>query len=168
MLLFQLRFPAGTPVAGTALRLMGDDAAIIPVPMDADGRFALPDIPPGRWQLVHNRGRLAVTVRALVFFTGASEANRPLGDLRLQCRVGWELRKSGLWFVARTGFDALGGCGSSRMAFYFLAPRPIAAASLAHRGAAMPLVLRDDRGEYRAPLGDRAFANTDQVTVSFQ
>ena len=165
-LTFQLRPAGGLAVEGMTLVLHGGERAI-PVPIDRQGRFALPDLPRGKWELVHNRGKARVAVRALVLSPGATVSDRPLGDLRLQCRVSWELLKPTFSILARAGFGALGGCSSSRFAFYFNAQRPIAGAIVTHGSRLLELPLSADGASYRGPLGDRTLPNTARVQVRY-
>ncbi len=149
-LYFQLRPAPGVALAGMTLFLRGGDRQAA-VAIDAEGRFVLPDVPLGKWELVHNRGAGRIAVRALVISAGATEADRPLGDLRLQCRAGWELAKVDYSLIVRAGFSAAGGCSSSKFAFYFRTPRPIAVAVLEDRAGKQDLPLRADRSAYQAP-----------------
>ena len=165
-LTFQLRRTGGLAIEGMTLTLREGERAI-PVPIDEQGRFALPDPSRGTWELVHNRGKARVAVRALVLSPGATVSDRPLGDLRLQCRVSWELLKPTFSIFARTGFGALGGCSSSRFAFYFNAPRPIAAATVRIGPESLALPLGADRASFRAPLSDRALPNAARVQVRY-
>lgn len=161
---FQLRPAPGVALAGMTLVLRAG-AQRIAVPIGADGGFVLPDLPAGKWELVHNRGRGRIAVRALVISAGMTEADRRLGDLRLQCRAGWELAKAGHSIVARSGFAMMGGCASRKFAFYFHAARPIAAAALVAGGETRALPVRPDRLAYRAPLGDKGLPNDAMVHV---
>jgi hypothetical protein len=163
-LLFQLRPAAGVALDGLTLTLEGAGRST-PIAIDAGGRFALPELPAGDWRLLHNRGKGRIAVRALVFSPGASEADRPLGDLRLQCRVGWELKRSEYSFVKRSAFGVAGGCDSTRIAFFFVAPAPLEAATVAAAGGPRDLPVRADRSAYRAPLGDKALANAARVQL---
>lgn len=161
-LLFQIRPAPPVALAGMTLRLRaGDD--VLPVAIDDQGRFSLPDLPPGKWDLIHNRGTARIAVRALVLSAGATERDRPLGDLRLQCRVGWELKKSGYSLIARTGFDAIGGCASAQIAFFFETLHSISAASVSEAGHSRSLTLRDDHKAYLAPLSDHGLSNDARI-----
>lgn len=100
----------------------------IPVALDEQGRFTLPALPAGEWELVHDRGRTPMNVRVMVYSPGTTETDRRLGDLRLQCRAGREVIKAGQSFMTRTAFGALGGCGSTKIAFYTTPSRPAASA----------------------------------------
>jgi hypothetical protein len=163
-LLFRLRAVDGTPVTGLTLTLR-DGGRSLAVPVDADGRFALPDLPPGQWTLVHNRSAGRLAVRPLVLSAGASEADRPLGDFRLQCRVGWELRKSDFSAFARAAFGALGGCASRRIGFYFPTPRPVARATLVNGAEVRSLSVRKDRRSVRVPLNERDLPGSARVLI---
>lgn len=165
-LYFQLRPAPGVALAGMTLFLRSGDRQVT-VPIDAEGRFALPDVRQGKRELVHNRGAGRIAVRALVISAGATEADRPLGDLRLQCRAGWELAKANYSFVARGGFSAMGGCSSSKFAFYFHTPRPIAVAVLGGEAGKQNLPVRANRSAYRAPLGDKAKPNGTMVHIRY-
>lgn len=165
-LYFQLRPAPGVALAGMTLFLRSGDRQVA-VPIDAEGRFVLPDVPSGNWELVHNRGAGLIAVRALVISAGATEADRPLGELRLQCRAGWELAQANYSFVARAGFSAVGGCSSSKFAFYFSTPRPIAVALLEDQAGKQDLPVRADRSAYRAPLGEKAKPNGTMVHVRY-
>lgn len=165
-LYFQLRPAPGVALAGMTLFMRSGDRQL-PVPIDAEGRFVLPDVSSGKWELVHNRGAGRIAVRALVISAGATEVDRPLGDLRLQCRAGWELAKANYSFVARGGFSAMGGCSSSKFAFYFHTPRPIAVAVLGDEADKQNMPVRADRSAYRAPLGDKAKPNGTMIHIRY-
>lgn len=165
-LFFQLRPSAETALEGMRLVLRAGDREM-PVPIDADDRFVLPDLPAGHWEMLHNRGAGRIAVRALVISAGETEADRPLGDLRLQCRVGWELVKANRSIIARSGFSAMGGCSSSKFAFYFHAPRPILSARVEVGSALWDMPVQSDRLAFRAPLGDKALQNSAKVHIRY-
>lgn len=165
-LYFQLRPGAGVALAGMTLALVNGDLRLS-VLIDDQGRFTLPDLPPGHWELVHNRGAGRIAVRALVISAGATETDRPLGDLRLQCRAGWELAKAKYSFIARGGFSAMGGCSSTKFAFFFHTPQSIHSATLSASAKTEELPVMADRSAYRAPLGDKALPNTAIIHVRY-
>lgn len=166
VLKFQLRPASGLPANGMKLILRGDDDRSLEVAIDHDGRFALPNLPPGRWELVHNVGKQPVSVRPLVLSPGSTEFDRPLGDLRLQCRVSWEIRKKGYSFISRAGFGALGGCSSTRFAFVTTTPRPITAARAVTGGRVINLTIAATRTGYQAPLGDKDLPNSTRIQAT--
>lgn len=165
-LYYQIRPASGVPLAGIALTLRRGDQRVA-VPIDAEGRFTIPHLPQGGWTLLHNRGAGRIAVRALVISIGATESDRPLGDLRLQCRVGWELKKADYSLIARSGFGAMGGCSSSRFAFYFHVTRTIRTVSLNDGAKVRELPVTSTRSGYRAPLGDRSIPNTAMIHVRY-
>lgn len=164
---FQLRAGPDVALDGMTLELRRGDTRIA-VPVDGDRRFTLPALPGGKWELVHNRGKARIAVRALVISAGAREEERPLGDLRLQCRAGWELAKADFGFLARAGFGALGGCSSTRFAFFFRTTRPIDSATLSDGARTETLKLQGDRKAFRAPLGAKEWPNSAVVRVGYQ
>jgi len=166
-LFFRLRAAPDVELNGMTLTLRNGDAEIA-VPIDSEQRFSLPELPAGRCELVHNRGAARIAVRALVLSAGASEDERPLGDLRLQCRAGWELAKGDYPFIARAGFGAVGGCSRTRIAFFFRTPQSIATATLSAGDRIEELPLRPDRSAFRAPLGTRDWPNDAVIRVSYR
>lgn len=166
VLKFQLRPESGYPVKGMKLALRTDDDRSVTVDIDEDGRFALPDQISDRWELVHNLGKRAVSVRPLVLSPGSTEFDRPLGDLRLQCRVSWEIRKKAYSFISRAGFGALGGCSSTRFAFVTTTPRPITAARAMTVGHVLDLPIAANRAGYQAPLGDKRLPNSTRIRAT--
>lgn len=165
-LYFQFRASSDASLEGMRLELRSN-LGRVPVPIDAAGRFVLPDLPAGDWELVHDRSKARIAVRALVISAGATETDRPLGDLRLQCRAGWELAKADRSFIARNGFNAMGGCSSSKFAFWFRTPRTIGSVVLDSGAQSRDLPLRPDRSGFRAPLGERSIPNAAMVHVRY-
>lgn len=164
---FRLRPAAGVALDGLTLTLVNRDQRI-PVPVDGEGRFALTNVPPGKWELVHNRGAGRIAVRVSVLSSGATELERPLGDLRLQCRVQWELAKANYSFVARAGFNALGGCSSPNIAIFFSTPGTIRTATVSAGSRTEELPLNESRSAYRPPLGKTDWAHDAIVRVSME
>lgn len=166
VLKFQLRPASRLLVKETRLVLRGEDDRSLEVAIDEDGRFTLPDLPSGRWELVHNLGKQPISVRPLVLSPGSTEFDRPLGDLRLQCRVSWQVRKNGYSFFSRAGFGALGGCSSTRFAFVTTTPRPITAAHALTGGRTLALTVTANRVGYQAPLGDKSLPNGTRILAT--
>lgn len=162
---FELRPKDGLKLEGTTLTLRSG-ATQLPVALDARGRFSLPDLPAGKWELVHNRGKGRIAVRPLVFSPGATEEDRPLGDLRLQCRAAWEIIKGEVSFVARSLFATAGGCSSSRIQFMFGTLRPIESATVTTAGRTTPLKLHPDHKRFAAPLADKNLPNSARIHIT--
>lgn len=107
-------------------------------------------------------------VKLWILSPDSSEADRKLGDLRLYCRVGWALLKDRFNFIQRAGFEAIGGCDSSRIGLYTSASRPLASAAIvAPDGASRPLdILKGTR--YRIPVADKTLPDTARVKLTYR
>lgn len=140
-----------------------DGATTIPVALDRNGRFQLPALPPGDWMLRANRRGSSLAFRALVRTPGFDGDRRRLGDIRLHCRVNWAVQSDRYSFVQRAGFGMIGGCDSTRIAFFFRERRSIAAAAL--RGKALPI--GKDGHSFYAPIGMKALGNDEIIELSF-
>ena len=157
---------SGVPTEGLALTLRDGDA-VIALPIDAAGRVVLPDLATRDWTLVANRTRGTLQLRPLVMSTGTTMEDRRLGDLRLECAVKWAVAPD-VPFPVRAMFNAAGGCRSSRIAFYFKSPQPVAAASVtAADGTVTALPVRPGGTSYRPPLSDRTLSDDMRVAIRF-
>lgn len=136
----------------------------IPVPLDPNGRFRLPALPPGDWTLRANRKGSSVAFRALVRTPGYDADKRRLGDMRLHCRVNWAVQSDRFSFVQRAGFGMIGGCDTTRIAFFFRERRTIAGASL--QGKALPI--GKEGHSVFAPIGVKALGNDEIIHLAFQ
>lgn len=156
---------AGRNLENVALTLRSKTRSV-PVVLDAANRFALPDLAGEDWELLANRRSDSLVITPLVMSPGTDEADRLLGDLRLQCDVMWAAMD--VPFVLRAGFDAAGGCRSSRIGFYFNSRRAIADATVSDGGVVKPVsVMKTDRRSYRAPVSDKTMPNSARVRFNF-
>ncbi len=115
-----------------------------PLPIGADGRILFPDVAGDDWRLVSNRPAVPLRLSPWVLSPGMTATDIRLGDLQVQCRVGWAMQKQSVSIVAAGMFDAIGGCASSRMSIYQDFAKPIAAAAIQEGGKRAPLsVWRD-------------------------
>ncbi|QAY77315.1 hypothetical protein [Sphingosinicella sp. BN140058] len=165
-LLFQVKATGAKPLAGITLSLRRG-ADVIPLPLDPAGRFVLPDLSADDWTLVANRARAGLEVRPLVLSPGTAEGDRLLGDMRLQCLVGWAIEAQHVSIVARAAFNAAGGCFGSKFAIYGYSDRPIAAATVTSGQNVRPVQVLRDRHLYRAPLHDASLPNLARVRFRF-
>lgn len=139
-------------------------ATTIPVALDRNGRFQLPPLPAGDWTLRANRRGSSLAFRALVRTPGFDDDRRRLGDMRLHCRVNWAVQSDRFSFVQRAGFGMIGGCDTSRIAFFFRERRSIAAAAL--RGK--PLPIGKEGHSFYAPIGMKALGNDEIIGLTFR
>lgn len=163
-LVFEVYPKNGRSLDGLVLTLIRDGETR-PVPVDALHRFVLPPLDSADWTLTANRRGGEMALRAWVFSPGAREADRPLGDFRLQCRVSWALQKDRFSFVQRGAFAALGGCGSSRFRVFTSATRPVAAAHI--DGVRQALELLPGGAGYHVPLADETLPDTARLRLDY-
>ncbi|WP_422018405.1 hypothetical protein [Roseateles sp.] len=158
-----------------------------PVRLDAQDRFAIDpawrDLPPA----TEVRSRLAdgrVTWRPDIRTPGVPEGERRLGDLRLQCRVGFDSGVArGLTGLALLVSFAVDECADPEWSPSNFADRPVFAVTLVHGERWLTLSegflhgLRDGSGSaydwgyslrermFRVPLGDASWPDDTRVVI---
>lgn len=168
-LFFQvLRGPGGRSLDGLTLTFRSKKGSV-PVLLDANRRFTLPE-PPGKgWKLVGNRRSGSFGVMPLVMSPGTADDDRLLGDLRLECQVLWEMGKPDLSIFMRATASVLGGfCKGSVLPFFVWSDRLIGSASVSSRGLARSIYITEDRHAYRPPLHDKTLSHTSRVRVRYE
>jgi hypothetical protein len=151
-----LRRRRGAANAADPVHLERDPAGYYRVPIDL--------VADGDWELRANRARSALQLRPLILSPASRIADRRFGDLRLQCRVAIAFARLGL--PARMAVGALGPCGSSRVALYMRADRPVASVSIT--GYSGTIALREDAMAIRVPLADAAITNEDRLRITYR
>ncbi|HZF43883.1 MAG TPA: hypothetical protein VEZ48_10790 [Sphingomonadaceae bacterium] len=139
-----------------------------PVPADSAGRFVLPADPPDDLQITGpcHDGTLAIS--PLVMSPGTDAADRRLGDLRLQCAVGWAMAKQALAETTGVFMRVLGECAGTRNALANSSARPIAEAVVTHGSVTRPLPVREGGFGYSVPLGDKRLPDAARVRFRFR
>lgn len=141
---------------------------VVPVVLDANRRFTLPALPGKGWKLVANR-RGGFGILPLVMSPGTNDADRLLGDLRLQCEVGWAMAKPDLPIMMRAFAGAMGGvCKGSLVPFMIWSDRAIATASVSSGARTRPVDVTTDRHAYRPPLHDKTLPNSARVRFRYE
>ncbi|MDM4766700.1 hypothetical protein [Pelomonas sp. SE-A7] len=166
----------------------------VPVPLDEEDNFVIdptwnryPDATELKSKLLDGR----VTWRADIRTPGWPDHERRLGDLRLQCRVGFEsgvARGGDRGFfatLAKAVFSSKDGCENSYSSSSSFADRPIFSVTLVDGPRRMTLSnvmlhgLRDVTGEqydwgfllrermFRLPMGDMSWSNETRVVMEF-
>ena len=156
----------GQSLSGLRLALRSSGSTI-PIALDDNQRFVLPDLGTGKWDLVANRGRNGLSIRPIVLSPGTDAGDRRLGDLRLQCSVLWSIEKHHASLPMRAIFGAAGGCRSTKLALYTKTDRPIAEAFVLMDGKRTPVPVLSDRRTYRAPLGEKSLRDEARVRFTF-
>lgn len=143
-------------------------ASVIPVALDASSRFVLPELAGKGWELVANRGSGAIKIQPLILSPGSTEADRALGDMRLQCEVTWAaFVKPGLPFLLRGVAAAVNACHRSDFALMQSVDRKIAAASIVAGTSVTPIKLGTTGMSYRYPGHDKALPNWARVRFRY-
>lgn len=149
-----LRFRAGARAARVAA--------------DAQGRFVLPASLPDDWQVTGPCHDGVLAISPLVMSPGTNEADRRLGDLRLQCDVGWEIAKQAIAAAAGAFTRVTGECKSSLGAIHAAGARPIDAAAVIAGAATRPVRVSADGLRYSVPLGDKRLPDAARVRFRFR
>lgn len=157
-----LRFRAKdrTPT-GEALRIWierGDFVETILV--GADGLLILPKTAfSGGARLLANRSQDGLSLFPEILSPSTSLHVRRLGDLRLQCRVGWALQLDEIPLYVRTSFTMAGGmCNSGKIAYLPYVGFRVSSAELRGSTDSQPVPVTKG-GAYRPPIHERSLNN---------
>ncbi len=127
---FEVSARGGDPsLTGVQLALT-DGRARLPLAMGTDHRIRIPDVAGEGWRLVHAGRPAPIRIRPWVVSPRTDPGNLRLGDLQVQCRVGWAIARQSASFMVAGMFDMIGGCASAKIALYQELGRPIASAML--------------------------------------
>lgn len=153
---------------GTITLTITGPGTSIAVPVAHDGGFTLPrddKAAADNADLVLNRKKDVLRWRADIHTPGVPDNARRLGDLRLECEIGWAVTKDDTPFFLRGAVGLLGGpCHSPRAHPNYLPPHPALSATLVsgERQVALPLHM----GTFSPPYGDASW--NDDTLVVFQ
>lgn len=153
------------------LRISGDatDVALL---VGLDGTFVLPRIASAAAEnaaLVSNMPKGLLRWRGDVHSPDVPANTRRIGDLRLECEVGWAVNREDMSFVARNSLSALGGlCHSKMIGLRSPAPRPLASVTLV--SGQRKLALQIEPGTKRIffpPLADTSWDDDSLIVFEF-
>lgn len=142
----------------------------ISVPIDAGGRFALPelDYASRKFELQANRKAGSLGLDVAVFSPGTDATHRLLGDLRLQCRVWWSFARHKVPFFAKAVFGGVKGpCNARKVALFTDVPRPIVSAVVKTSVEVIPVKVVTSRRRYRAPIYDQKIPNSALIIIEY-
>jgi hypothetical protein len=157
-----LRFRATdrTPT-GETLRIwieLGD--FVEPILVGADGLLILPKsaFADGA-RLLANRSQDGLSLFPEILSPSTSLHTRRIGDLRLQCRVGWALELDQIPLYVRTSFAMAGGmCKSGKIAYHPYVGFRVSSAELRGITDSQPVPVTKG-GAYRPPIHERSLNN---------
>lgn len=166
-LLFQVASKGRRDLSGLKLFLQSKNASI-PVVLDEAARFVLPELAAGDWTLVANRGSGSLQINPLVLSPGTTEADRTLGDMRLQCEVTWAaFVKPELPLVVRGLVAPFNACRRSDFALYQSVTRPIASVSILSGDVLKPVKLGKGGTSFRYPGYDKTLPHSARVRFRY-
>jgi len=155
---------------GTITLTIAGPNTSIAVPVAHDGGFTLPRdaaAAADNADLVLNRKKDVLRWHADIHTPGVPDNARRLGDLRLECEVGWAASKDDTPFFLRGAVGLLGGpCHSPRAHPNYLPPRPVLSVTLVsgERQAALPLHM----GTFSPPYYDTSWNDDTLVVYQFK
>lgn len=115
------------------LSISGDNTHV-PLSVQADGSFVLPKLQSAaddNAEIVSNKTKGLLRWRGHILTPDLPPNTRRLGDMRLECEIGWAVNREDMSFFARTGVGLLGGlCHSTKIGLRYQAPQPLTAVTM--------------------------------------
>jgi hypothetical protein len=143
---------------GVTMRLASDETSIN-IPIDADGKFQLPDIAlkhEDEYDLILNKPKGQFYFKPYVKSANLSDDVKRLGDLRLECQVRWAVEKQdvSIVFSAHVNLFASGNpCTSRAVNVMYFAPSSISKVILNSSASTLEKKI-DSKGQYSLPIWD--------------
>lgn len=163
-----------TPIAfdKVTLRIAGENTAV-PLAVDTDGTFVLPRLTAAaddNAEIISNLRKGLLRWRSDIHSPNVPANARRLGDLRLECEIGWAINRQDMSFVARNSLSMMGGlCHAKMVGLRYQAPRPLAGVSLV--SGERKLALQIDPKSKRVfwpPLADKSWDNESLVVYEYE
>jgi hypothetical protein len=153
------------------LRLVRANGEVIELKPNSAGRFTLPtlDFKRGEWELRANKVAGAIRLRAITLSPDASETDRRLGDLRLNCRVMMAIVRHEMSLGEKAMLGLMGdACKSSRISLFVTTESAIATSYLAEGSRRAEVTLSPDRRSFRLPTYRKDFSNEARFRIALQ
>ena len=162
----------GTPVTAPApITIVGTNGHMDVVP-DSDGVFELPAAVPELGDDVELRiGMKRSDVRLVPFVDtgGGDAASRRLGDLRLECEMGWRLEYDDIPFALKAAMKLMGSpCRSKNFGMPVHVRRRLKSATVMRDGQPGALKLGRRAMEFYAPLHDDTLGNDALIALDYR
>lgn len=141
----------------------------VALPLDTEMRFSVPQdrILQSGWKLRSNQSR-SLTVSPIIMSPNSTKEDRRFGDMRLQCRVMWELMPEISGPVRIMG-DAVGVCTSSKVAMIHKADKPITALRVTEKGKPdIDLPIEADGQSFRVPFHNKKIGNEARFRLTYR
>lgn len=161
----------GASVEGVTLRIAGDNTSEN-VPVAADGTFVLPRIQAAiddKADLVTNKKKSVVRWRGDIHSPGVPANARRLGDLRMECEIGWAVNREDIPFLIRSGLSVAGGaCHIKSVQLRYQAPLNATGVTLVSGARRMPLpFIPKYKNVFSPPVADTSWDDESLIEYEF-
>ncbi len=163
---FEVSVAKGGSLEGVELALV-NGITRVPLTIGPDRRFIFPVLDGDDWRLVSTKPGVPLRIRPWVVSPGTTINDIRLGDLSVQCRVGWAIARQSTSFIVEGMFDVLGGCSSSRLGIYWDFARPIASATIEEGDKRAPIAILQGN-KLRLPTYLKDYTSEARVRIAFQ
>lgn len=162
----------GTPVTAPLPITIAGSNGHITIPQDGDGVFELPAVVPELGDDVELRigaKRGDVILVSLVETEGVDASSRRLGDLRLECEMGWRLEYDDIPFALKVAMKLMGSpCRSKNFGMPIHVRRRLKSATVLRDGQPVALKLGWRAMTFYAPLHDDALGNDTPIVLDYR
>lgn len=161
----------GDAIEGVTLRIVGDNTSEN-IPVEKDNTFVLPRIQAAiddKADLVSSKKKSTIRWRGDIHTPGVPANARRLGDLRMECEIGWAVNKEDLSFLVRNGLALVGGaCHVKSVQLRYQAPLNATSVTLVsgERRLALPF-LPKTKNVFAPPLADTSWDDESLVEYEF-
>lgn len=143
------------------------------LPVTADGVFTIPRIATAVEDdavIVSNVKKGTLRWRGNIQSPGVPANSRRLGDLRLECEIGWAVVRQDIPFITRNSLSLLGGpCRSKVVAVRYQAPHPLASVTLVSGERKMQLEIDHEfKRVFLPPLSDTTLDDDSLIVFEFE
>ena len=161
----------GGSVDGVTLRIAGDNTSEN-VPVAVDGTFVLPRIQAAlddKADLVTNKKKSLVRWRGDIHTPGVPANARRLGDLRMECEIGWAVNKEDISFLIRNGLALAGGpCHIKSVQLRYQAPMNATGVTLVSGERRLPLpFITKYKNVFSPPVADTSWDDESLIEYEF-
>ena len=138
-----------------------------------NGTFTLPRLATGsdpNSDIVSNLPKGQLRWRGDIRSPNVPENARRLGDLRLECEIGWAVNREDMPFMTRNSLSLLGGlCHSKLIGLRAQAPKPLASATLVlgERRQSVPIDGKMKR-IFMPPLADTSWSDDTLIVFDYE
>ena len=182
------KFHLLAPAANLKFQLVSDTEAIafdkatlrisgattdVPLPVDSNGGFILPRLASAaddNAEIISNLRRGQLRWRSDIRSPNVPANARRLGDLRLECEIGWAINRQDMSFVARNSLSMVGGlCHAKMVGLRYQAPRALASVALVSGTRKLTLSIDPKSKQvFWPPLADQSWDNESMIVYEFE